>query len=231
MLYLCWARRQLCWPCYSSLCPCRSILFCYICVSHLLHNERLKLGGSRKCQPLMGVKLSYAPLSSARNITLNWFVICKTTVLINVSLKSAISFYWNVAMSEDFKSELILRLLFIFWTANQIKWYILLNNSQKKGYIFPHKSRCDVQPCPPLWKGNLGSCFKGVEITTCQPIVSENLWAHQATGSSFFRKQFGGHLLLLIHSLWVSLLIQEDFQSILFQIHTVSDSPEEKLME
>ena len=42
----------------ERLAPLRSIQFCYICVTHLQHTERMKLGGSGNCQPGVGVRLA-----------------------------------------------------------------------------------------------------------------------------------------------------------------------------
>lgn len=36
----------------------RSVQFRYICVTHLQHTERLKLGGAGNCQPGVGVRLA-----------------------------------------------------------------------------------------------------------------------------------------------------------------------------
>ena len=97
---------MLCWPCQSGWGPCGSIPFCYICVTRRLHNERLKLGDSMKCQPMMGVRFCCASPSSKGNMTLNWFLICKTTILINVSREGATSFDLDLAISADSKSDM-----------------------------------------------------------------------------------------------------------------------------
>lgn len=44
--------------------------------------------------------------SSGRNITLNWFVICKTTILINISLGGTTSFYMTLVISADSKPDM-----------------------------------------------------------------------------------------------------------------------------
>ena len=51
---------------WAAVLASQSIKFCYICVIHFMHNERLKLRGSRKCQLLMDVQLSYVPLASEK---------------------------------------------------------------------------------------------------------------------------------------------------------------------
>ena len=60
---------------------------------------------------------------------------------------------------------------------------------------------------------------------------SAKQWALQVAGSNFFRRRIGGHILLLIHFLWISVLIQEHFQNITFKHIESVIVPKRVLME